>query len=226
MIFDVASAQHTSRIDIFEASEDIRRRLSRHQDHDVQPPAMAHPHDDLLSAQLPRPVQGLVQKRKQSDDALEREALRSGVTRLENLLEQSRLNQAHHDVRPVRRRYVGLKPFRNPAALLGQRDVHELGADLAAVNVSRVVRNFPCKVEFRNCLRLEVPDGVKVRLKLSPAAERVEYTFLFFPACVHDFSIQSSVVSRQWPVKEEAFSLGERMSRNGAFTGRRATGEG
>ena len=62
VIFDVPSAQHTPRIDILEASEDIHRRLSRHQNHDAQPPAMAHPHDNLFSAQLPRPVQGLVQQ--------------------------------------------------------------------------------------------------------------------------------------------------------------------
>jgi hypothetical protein len=78
-------------------------------------------------------------------------------------------------VRPVRRRHVGLKPFRNPAAFLGQRDVHELGADLAAINAPRVISNFPGKLKLGMRLGLEVPYGVKVRLEVAPTAEGIKH---------------------------------------------------
>ncbi len=78
-------------------------------------------------------------------------------------------------MRPVWRYHVRLKPLRDPAALFGLRDVHELGADLAAINAPRVISNFPGKLKLGMRLGLEEPNGVKVRLEVAPTAEGIKH---------------------------------------------------
>ena len=50
VIFHVAAAEHTARIDIFESGEDLGRRTAHNVDDDVQPPPMAHGEHGLISA--------------------------------------------------------------------------------------------------------------------------------------------------------------------------------
>src|SRR5690348_6558964 len=93
------------------------------------------------------------------------------------MFEQVRSGEQLKDVLLVHRRSIGFEPLLNPLSPCRIGNVHELGANRAAVTATRFVGEVSLGVEFRNCLRLQVlPERVELSLKIPPAPEGLEDT--------------------------------------------------
>ena len=83
-------------------------------------------------------VKSLVEKRDEDGEAFEREALGAEVALLDDLLEEVGADEVGEDAGAGRwcgrGGAVALEALLDPCALLGRGDVHELGADGAAVD--------------------------------------------------------------------------------------------
>src|SRR5205809_7113159 len=88
VIFHVTAAQHTSRIDIFKACEDLFLRPLCHMDDHVEPAAMTHSHDEFNRAALPGSVQDFIHQWEECGYAFKRKTLSPEIALLQDLLEQ------------------------------------------------------------------------------------------------------------------------------------------
>ncbi len=185
VILDVAAAQHAARVHILEARENIRRALPRDVRHHVQPPAMAHPQHHLLGARRRGRREHLVKQRNDRGHSFERKSFAPQITRLKHLLKKLRADQPFEDKTAIGLRRIALQPLGNPAAALGIINVHEFGADRAAVEFSRSSGGFPVDDQFRmNDWRQEA-ERIQIRRKISPAPVALKYA-LVLGAFLHD----------------------------------------
>ena len=183
VIFHVACAEDATRIDIFETGDHFVRRFARGVDHDVQAAAMAHGHHGFERAVFAGGVQDGIEQRNQRGDAFERKTLGAQVARLQNLFEEVGANQALEDFFLVDFGRGGFETLGDPAAALRLRQVHEIGADSAAIDAARFVGGFAGEpIEVGGLQRFEQAERIERRFQIAPAAEGVENTFALFVA--------------------------------------------
>ena len=84
MIFHIAAAENTARIDIFKPGKNLFRSPLRHMSNHVQPPAMAHAHDEFHRATLPGAVEDFINQRNERGDTFERKALGPQISLLQH----------------------------------------------------------------------------------------------------------------------------------------------
>ena len=129
VVLDVTRAEDAAGIDILEAGEDLDRSAADDLTHDVQPSAVAHGDHRLVGAVLGALLDGGDEERNERRDALDREALRTDVTRLDGLFEDLGAHQLVEDplpVDPCRRR---LHALGDPGPPFGLGEVHELDGE-------------------------------------------------------------------------------------------------
>ena len=148
VVFHIAAAQHTSRIHIFKACEDLFWRPLCHIHDGVQPAAMRHSHDEFDRAALPGSVQDFIHQWEQRGHAFQRKTLGPQITLLQDLLEQVGADELVEDAFLVHGGLRTFHPFLYPLAPLRFGDVHEFHTDRTAVHVLR----FAC--EFARNLQL------------------------------------------------------------------------
>ena len=107
---------------------------------------MGHADDDLLDAGARRPLHDVVEQRNQGVAAFEREALLADVARVQVALEALGRRELLEEVQAfVVREAMVQPPFLEavlqPEALLGRRDVRELGADAARVDLPELLQD-------------------------------------------------------------------------------------
>ncbi len=144
MILDVARALQLREVVLaFELGEQFRRRLAEHVHQHVEPAAMGHADHDVLDAVHATRLDHVLEQRDQAVAALERETLLRRVARGEVALEALAHRQVPEDVLlllhgEVLARPPDLEAVLQPQPLVGVRDVRELGADGAAVDVPQL----------------------------------------------------------------------------------------
>src|SRR5260370_4757384 len=112
------------------------RRLARRVDHYVQAAAVTHGHDGFERAMFRRGVEDGVQERDQCGDTFEREALGAKIARLQNLFEKIGTNQTLEDFVLIDLAWRSFEPLSDPAAALRLLQMHEIGANGAAVHAA------------------------------------------------------------------------------------------
>jgi len=139
---------------------------------------MAHGEDSAGYAVVGRAGEERVEERDEDGQTLEREALGAEIALLNDLLEDVAADEAGEDARVVDGLAVSFEALLNPGALFGRGNVHELGADRAAV----IAAGFfgVCAVGGRRGKwlgREELAEGVERSLQIAPAAEDIECGF-------------------------------------------------
>ena len=127
-----------------ELREQLRRGLAEHVDQHVQAAAVRHADDDVLEPVRAAGLDEVLEQRDQAVAALEREALLRRVARGEVALEPLGHGEVPEDVllllgREVLLRAPDLEAVLQPETLGLVRDVRELGADRAAVDVLQLL---------------------------------------------------------------------------------------
>ncbi len=186
VVLDVAAAHGGLGVDVFELGEDFLGLAADGVDHDVEAAAVAHGEDGARDAVLGSGGEELVEERDENGEAFEREALGAEVALLDDLLEEVGADEVGEDARLLEEAVGGgrvtgdisLEAFLDPSALFRRGDVHELGADGAAVVAARLlgggaVRSRRGKGFGREVLAERVERGLQV----APAAEDVEDGF-------------------------------------------------
>ena len=142
---------------------------------------MAHRQHGLLRALFGGGIQDRIEQRQQRDFAFERVALGAEIARLENLFENFSANEQSR-MRARDRASADSDSMRcwihRRRARIG--DMHELGANRAAIDLARGVRFRAGDVEFGQGDRLQIAQRIEIRLKVSPAAEGVPDALLGF----------------------------------------------
>src|SRR6185437_3973506 len=175
VILHIAAAEYAARVDIFKLCEHVGRGFADRVDHHVEASAMAHRDHNLNRAAFSSLIQDFVQKRDQRSNAFEREAFGSEITRLDYMFEQVRSGEQLEDVLLVHRRSIGFEALLNPLSPCRIGNVHELGANRAAVTATRFVGEITLNIEFGNCLWLKIlPERIELGLKIPPAPEGFE----------------------------------------------------
>ncbi len=175
VVFHVAAAEHALRVGVLEAGEDVERRTADRLHHHVEPPAVAHADERLLEPLRRAGLEHLVEQRDERGHAFEREPFRSRVAAVQHLFEDVGPDQAFEHRRPVDAGDRLLHPLPHPLAALRVRNVHELGADRAAVPAPRLCGLLAAGRQVRVRPRRPQPERVDSRLEVSPAPEGVEY---------------------------------------------------
>ena len=101
VVLHIAAADIRLGVVIFEASEDLSDVHFHDVDHHVQTPAMGHPDDHFLDAELRRALREDIEHRDHALSALERKALGPRVLRVEKLLEDFCVGQLGEDSDPL-----------------------------------------------------------------------------------------------------------------------------
>ena len=147
VILDVTRAPGGGLLELaFEFGEQHRRRLAEHVDQHVEPAAVGHADHDFLDAARAAALHDVVEERDQRVATLERKALLADVTRVEIALEplgRGQLPEKVHAfvVREAVMKHAVLETVLQPQALLARRDVGELGADAAGVDVPELLQD-------------------------------------------------------------------------------------
>ncbi len=147
VVLDVTATHGGLGINVFELGEDFFGRAADGVDHDVEAAAVAHGEDGAGDAVLGSGGEELVEEWDEDGEAFEGEALGAEVALLDDLLEEVGADEVGEDAllleEAVRggcvRSDVFFEALLEPGALFGRGDVHELGADGAAV----VAAGFP-----------------------------------------------------------------------------------
>src|SRR5579864_5481730 len=136
---------------------------------------MAHGHDGFDRAVLAGGVQDGIEERDERGNAFERKTLGAQVPRLENLFEQVGADQALKNFFLVYLKRGTLEALSDPLAALGFRQVHELGADVAAVDAARLFGGFSGESrEIRVLERREKAERVERGFVIAPATKGFE----------------------------------------------------
>src|SRR5579862_8202267 len=115
---------------------------------------MAHAHDQLNRTALACIIKNFVDQRDQRGHAFERKTFCAQVSLLQNQLEKLRPNQQIERALLIDRLLRAFEALLDPAPALGVSDVHELGADSAAVNRPRFLGELALQLQLRNWSRL------------------------------------------------------------------------
>ncbi len=167
MVLHVAGRQV---IDVlaFELGEQVRRHLAQRIDQHVQAAAVGHADHDFLHALAAAVLDQLVHGSDEALAAFQREALLANVLGVEEALQAFSRGQAVEDVllllesehRLGTRGFQALLP---PALLRLVADVHELGADAAAVGFAQVVEQLAQAHRFLAEIRIAgVEDDIEI----------------------------------------------------------------
>ena len=147
VILDVAGALRGVVLELsFEFGEQHRRRLAEYVHEHVEPPAMRHPDHDFLDARSTASLHHVVEERYQGVTAFEREALLPDVARVQVSLETLGCRKLPKQVQALLGREAMVQPpfleaVLEPEPLLGRRDVRELGADAARVDMPELLQD-------------------------------------------------------------------------------------
>src|SRR5271167_281543 len=197
VIFHVAAAQNAAWIDVLKSGENLRRRTAHDVDDDVQASAMAHRQNGLLGAVLRGGVEDFVEQRNERGIAFQRIALGADVARVDGLLEDVGAHQLIQNTIAINGLFVSrLHALLDPLAAVRIGNVHELDADAAGVNAASGVGYFASEVQLGMRERGKVSQRIEIRLKVSPAAERVQHALLLLAVNVQHYSGQSLNSSR------------------------------
>src|SRR5258708_26839609 len=181
VIFHVARTQYAAWIDVFKTSDHLMRRLARRVDHYVQAAAVTHAHCGFEPAMFARGLEHVVQERNQCDDTFEREALGATLARLQNLFEKIGANQTLKDFVLIDLAWRSFEPLSDPAAALRLLQMHEIGANRAAVDAAGFFSSLSGqRIQVRVLQRLKQAEGIEGRLQVAPAAESVENPLALF----------------------------------------------
>src|SRR5260370_184496 len=175
VIFHVARTQYAAWIDVFKTSDHLMRRLARRVDHYVQAAAVTHGHDGFERAMFARGVEDGVQERNQCGDTFEREALGAKIARLQNLFEKIGANQTLKDFVLIDLALRSFEPLSDPAAALPLLQMHEIGANRAAVDAAGFFSSLSGpRIHVRVLQTLKQAERQQGRPPIAPAAESVE----------------------------------------------------
>ena len=174
VVLDVARRQIVGVLSL-ELGEQVLGHLAERVHQHVQPAAVGHPDHELLDALLAAVLDDLVHRRDEALAALEGEALLADVARVEVLLEALGSGQPVEDAALLVLRELGpragrLEPLLDPALLRRIVDVHELGADRAAVGLAQRADD----VAQRRALEAEEGVGRRVDVGVVAFGEVVE----------------------------------------------------
>ena len=139
---------------------------------------MAHGHDAFDGALGGGSGENLFHQRNQGGVAFQREALGADVKGLQHLLEDVGFQQLLENGLAID---LGLRRFQavdDPLAALGVGNVHELGADGAAIDFAGAVRVRAADSQLGVVKRRKVAEWIEVGLQVSPAAEKIEDVLL------------------------------------------------
>ena len=135
---------------------------------------MAHPDERLLEPLGRAGFEHLVEQGNERGDALEREPLRPRVAAVEDLFEQIGPDEALEHRARVDLGNRLLHPLLHPLAACRVGDVHELGADRAAVPLPGALGLRPAPRQIRVRPGRRETERVGRRLEVSPPPEGVE----------------------------------------------------
>src|SRR5258708_26884738 len=150
-------------------------RFAGSMNHHVEAPAVAHGHDRGFRSVLAGGVKDRVQKRNQCGDAFERETLSPKIARLQNLFEKIGANQTLEDFVLIDWAWRSFEPLSDPAAAFRLRQMHEIGANRAAVDAAGFFSSLSGqRIQVGLLQRLKQAEGIEGRLQVAPAAESAE----------------------------------------------------
>ncbi len=184
VVLDVAAAHGGLGRDVFELREDLFGLAADGVDHDVEAAAVAHGEDGAIDAVLGGGGEELVEKRDEDGEAFEGEALGAEIALLDDLLEEVGADEVGEDALLVDDAGAGagveagrvFEALLDPGAALGRGDVHELGADGAAVIAAGLFGRGAVRGRRGEWLGREVlAERVERGLEVAPAAEDVEH---------------------------------------------------
>ena len=191
VVFHVATAKHAARVHVFESGENFCRRAVHNVDDHVEATAVTHREYGLLGTVLGGGVQNFVEEWDQRGIAFERVTLGSDVTRVDGLLEDVGAHELVEYAGAIDRQGLfRLHALLHPATALGIGNVHELGADGAAINAPRGVRLVPRDFEIGMSQGGEMACWIEIGLQKTPAAERVHDAFQLLAVNIHQNSGQ------------------------------------
>src|SRR5712692_5030038 len=179
VVLHVPAAEHTARVHILEAGENLLRRAPGDVNHDVEPAAVAHAHHQLHGAAFAGGLENFVHERDESGHALERKAFGAEIALLQNLLEQLSPDELIQHVSLIHGGLGTFHVFLDPVAPLGIADVHELRTQSTAVHAARFVSEFAFYPQVRMRYRRQKAERIEVSFEISPAAEGVKHTLAF-----------------------------------------------
>jgi hypothetical protein len=160
----------------FEFGEQVSRHLAQRVHQNVQTSAVSHADDDFLHAGSARVAHDFVHRRNEALAAFQRKALLADVLRVQKTLEPFRRRQALKNVlflvggeiRGGADRFELLFP---PALLFRIADVHELGADRAAVRVTQCLHDFTQRSLFETEIQVLCMEHL-IHVRFSEVVER------------------------------------------------------
>ncbi len=120
-------------------------------------------------------VENGVEQWDQRGDTLKRKSLRAQIARLQDLLEKVGADQAFQNFSLVDFGLRAFHAFRDPAAPLQLRQVHEVCADCAAINAASFFGSLagqPFQIRLREWP--EKAERIKLGFVVTPAAKRVK----------------------------------------------------
>src|SRR5579885_517809 len=121
-------------------------RLASGVDHYVEAAAMTHGHHGLDGAVFAFRVKQGVEQRDESGDAFERKSLGAEIPSLQDLLEEIGANEAFENFGLVSGGRRDFQSLNDPAAALRVKQMHEIGADGAAVITASFLRGGACEL--------------------------------------------------------------------------------
>ncbi len=186
VVLDVAAAHGGLGVDVLELGEDFFGLAADGVDHDVEAAAVAHREDGTPNAVVGGGGEELVEERDEDGEPFQREALGAEVALLDDLLEEVGADEIGEDALLVDEavgggligRDVFFEALLDPGAALWRRDVHELGANGAAVVAASFLGGGAIGSGRGKGFGREVlAERVEGRLQVAPAAEDVEDGF-------------------------------------------------
>ena len=99
----------------------------------------------------------------------------------------------------INRRRRSLEPFLNPATALRIRNVHELGADGAAINVAGLLGKFAVNLQLGMRHGCQKAQRIEIGSQIPPMAKGVEHAFAFplERRCFHERGV-TGVAGLDW----------------------------
>jgi hypothetical protein len=174
VIFHVPAAQDAARVNIFKTCEHFFRSPPGDVHNHVEPPAVAHAHHQLDGAPFSSRFDDFIHQRNQRSHTFQRETFVAQIALLQDLLKDIGANQLIEHVFLVHGRLRVLHAFLDPAAALRICDVGEFYPYRAAIDAAGFMRKFTPDLQIGMRLRPQEAEGIKIGLKISPAAEGVK----------------------------------------------------
>jgi hypothetical protein len=180
VVLHVAAAEHGARIDVFKVGIDLGGGPANDVPHDGEAAAMAHGHHAFLGAVVRGGLQGFIEQRDQRGVAFERKALGADVKRLQHLLEDVGFDELVENSLAIDGSGCAFEPVDDPSTALRVGNVHELGADGAAINCARSFGVLAFELKLRMLERLKVAERIEIGFEIAPATEKVEDALALF----------------------------------------------